>query len=96
MVRTVAGRAGAVTAAADFVRSVESDDVGVVTAVGAGSITITDGVTGQPDGFVADPSQQMFSGVSVGDEVDVTFHQSTGQLIADNVDDLTDNGTWNS
>jgi hypothetical protein len=69
---------------------VENDESGVVTAVSAGSITFTDDTTGQPDTFTADPSEQMFQGVDVGDEVDVTYHVSNGQDVVDNVDDLTD------
>jgi hypothetical protein len=29
----------------------------------------------------------MFGGVAVGDQVDVTYHQSGSQLVADQVDD---------
>lgn len=38
---------------------------------------------------VADPSEEMFDGVSVGAGVVITYHQSAGQLIADLVDDET-------
>jgi hypothetical protein len=79
--------------AASDIEYVESDATGVVTAVGAGTISFTDGQTGATDGFTADPSQQLFDGVTVGDQVDVTFHQSSGQPVVDNVDDLTADGS---
>lgn len=67
---------------------VENDSTGVVTSVSGGSLTITDDSTGQPDVFVADPSEQMFAGIAVGDEVDVTWHQAAGsQMVADYVED---------
>lgn len=79
--------------AASDIEYVESDATGVVTAVGAGTISFTDGQTGATDGFTADPSQQLFDGVTVGDQVDVTYHQSSGQPVVDNVDDLTADGS---
>jgi hypothetical protein len=76
---------------------VEEDASGQVTAVttsaSGGSLTITDGDTGQSETFSADPSNgvqinaRAFNGVSVGDQIDVTYHQSAGQLIADTVTD---------
>jgi Domain of unknown function (DUF5666) len=65
----------------------------VTTNAGGGSLTITDDDTGQPDTFVADPqsgvqiNSRAFNGVSVGDQVDVTYHQSAGRLVADSVTD---------
>jgi len=62
----------------------------VTTSTTGGSLTITDAGTGQPDVFVAGPGGVeidggAFNGVSVGDQVDVTYHQSAGQLVADTV-----------
>ena len=84
-----------VTLDASDVEYVETDEIGVVTSAGAGALTITDGITGHAISFTADPSEAMFDGIEVGDEVDVTVHSSSGQPVVDNVDDLTDDGTWN-
>jgi hypothetical protein len=67
------------------VEYVEQDASGTVRAVSAGSITITAG--SQTKTFAADPSQGMFDGIAVGDQVGVVYHQSSGQLVADSVDD---------
>ena len=72
---------------ASDVEYVENDATGVVTAVGAGSVTITDDSTGAPDTFTADPTGGMFDGVLVGDEVDVTYHVGAGGPVVDGVDD---------
>jgi hypothetical protein len=72
-------------AGASDVEYVEHDATGTVTAVDAGGLTISSG-GGQPETFVADPSQGMFDGISVGDGVDVIYHQSAGQMVADVVD----------
>ncbi|HLJ04095.1 MAG TPA: DUF5666 domain-containing protein [Solirubrobacteraceae bacterium] len=69
---------------------VEEDATGVVTSVSSSSLTITDDSTGQPDVFQANSdgvqiNSYAFSGVSVGDHVDVSYHQSAGQLVADTV-----------
>ena len=75
------------------VQYVEQDATGKVTSVSATSVTITDDSTGQPSTFTADPNHGLqmfthaFTGVSVGDELDVSYHQSAGQLIADTVCD---------
>jgi hypothetical protein len=74
---------------ASDVEYVEADTTGTVTAVDAASLTLTDSDTGQTQTIVADPDEDMFDGVSVGDGVVVTYHQSAGQLIADVVDDET-------
>jgi hypothetical protein len=71
------------------VEYVEADSTGTVTAVDTASLTLTDSDTGQTQTIVADPDEDMFDGVSVGDGVVVTYHQSAGQLIADVVDDET-------
>ena len=84
-----------VTLDASDIEYVETDEIGVVTSVGAGALAITDGITGHTDSFTADPSEALFDGIEVGDEVDVTVHSSSGQQVVDNVDDLTDDGTWN-
>ena len=75
------------TYTADDVEWVEQDSTGTVTDVSDGSMTITDDQTGQPVTFVADPSEGVFDGVAVGDQVDVTYHQSGGQQVAESVDD---------
>jgi Domain of unknown function (DUF5666) len=65
----------------------EQDATGTVTAVSDGSITITADASGQPETFTADPSDGMFDGIAVGDQVDVNYHQSGSQLVIDGVDD---------
>ncbi len=76
----------------------EGDDTGVVTAVTATSLTITDDQTGQPDRFIADPSNGVqisgdtFTGVSIGDHVDVTFYTAAAGLVADTVTDPVGSG----
>ncbi len=72
---------------ANDVEYVERDATGVVTAVSNGAVTITDDNTGQPAVFAADPSLGLFDGVAVGDQVDVTYHQSGGQLVTDALSD---------
>lgn len=75
------------------VQYVEEGTSGTVTSVSEDGtmLTITDDNTGLPDTFIADPSNgvqitaQAFNGVSVGDEIDVCYHQSAGQLVADTV-----------
>jgi hypothetical protein len=76
------------------IQFVEQDATGTVTSVttstSGSSLTITDDSTGQPDVFVASPDgieidAYAFNGVSLGDHVDVTYHTSAGQLVADAV-----------
>lgn len=74
---------------ASDVEYVEADATGTVTAVSTASLTLTNSDTGQTQTIVADPGENMFDGVSVGDGVVITYHQSAGQLIADVVDDET-------
>jgi hypothetical protein len=74
---------------ASDVEYVETDATGTVTAVDTSSLTLTNSETGQTQTIVADVDEDMFDGVSVGDGVVVTYHQSAGQLIADVVDDET-------
>jgi hypothetical protein len=74
---------------ASDVEYVESDATGTVTAVDTSSLTLTNSDTGQTQTIVADADEDMFDGVTVGDGVVVTYHQSAGQLIADVVDDET-------
>jgi hypothetical protein len=75
------------------VQYVEQDASGVVTAVSSTKLTITDGNTGQPDTFTADPNNGLqlytyaFDGVHVGDQIDVTYHQTGSGLVADVVND---------
>jgi hypothetical protein len=81
------------TYTAQDVEYVENDATGVVTSVSASSLAITDDSTGATDTFVAGPSSGVelggtgFDGVQVGDEVDVTYHVSNGQWVADDVND---------
>ena len=82
------GSSGGSLQASD-VEYVEADATGTVTAVDTSSLTLTNSDTGQTQTIVADPDEGMFDGVSVGDGVVVTYHQSAGQLIADVVDDET-------
>jgi hypothetical protein len=72
---------------ADDVEYVEQDALGAVSAVSDGSLTLTDQDTGQPDTFTADPEMGLFDGVNLGDQVDVTYHQSAGGDVADAIDD---------
>jgi hypothetical protein len=75
------------------VQFVEEDTSGrvtsVTTAMGSGSLTIIDDNNGQSETFNADPSNGVqinahaFNGVSGGDQIDVSYHQSAGQLVAD-------------
>ena len=82
---------------ATAVQYVEQDASGVVTAVSATSLAITDSGTGHSETFTADPSQGLqmftyaFNGVKIGDQVDLTYHQSAGSLVADTVNDRPPN-----
>jgi hypothetical protein len=77
------------------VQFVEEDTSGqvtsVTTSVSGGSLTITDDNSGQSETFHADPvngvqiNAHAFSGVSVGDQIELSYHQSAGQLVADTV-----------
>lgn len=72
----------------------EQDFTGTVTAVSATSLTVSDG-NGGSQTFAGDPTQGVFDGVSVGDQVDVTYHMSDSQPVADAVDaQSTDGGGW--
>jgi Domain of unknown function (DUF5666) len=79
------------TLTADDVEYVERDATGLVSAVSDGSLTLTDDASGQPVMFTADPADQLFAGVTAGDEVDVTYHQSAGGDVVDGVDDQSSN-----
>jgi len=65
------------------------DAIGVVTAVSAGSVTITDSSTGQSRTFTDDPSNDTFEGISVGDDIDVSYYDSNGHIVVDYVTDLS-------
>lgn len=76
------------------VQYVEEESTGQVTSVttstNGGSVTIVDDNTGQPETFVANANgvqinSSTFNGVSVGDQLDICYHQSGGQLVADTV-----------
>jgi hypothetical protein len=73
---------------ASDVQLVEHDATGTVASVSDGSVTIN--VGSHQYTFTADPSQGMFDGVALGDSIDVTFHQSAGQFVADSVSDQSD------
>lgn len=72
---------------ADDVEYVEEDATGAVSAVSDASLTLVDDATGQPDTFSGDPDLGLFDGVSAGDHVDVTYHQSAAGMVADAVGD---------
>ena len=78
---------------ATSVQFVEQDASGTVSAVSSTSLTITDDETGQPDKFVADPGEGLqlstdaFTGLKVGDRIDVTYHRSAAGNVADTVGD---------
>jgi preprotein translocase subunit YajC len=74
------------TYGASDVEYVEQDTTGTVTALSSGSMTFTDDSSDQPVTVLADPSAGMFDGISVGDSVEVNYHQSGNQLVADAVD----------
>ena len=84
---------GSGTNVASDIEYVENDVTGTVSAVSAGSITVVDGDTGKAVTFNADPAEQLFDGVAVGDTVDVTSHQAGSLPVVDNVDDLTADGS---
>jgi hypothetical protein len=73
----------------------EQDVAGTVTAVSDSSLTLSD-QSGHSWTFSGDPTQGVFDGVSVGDQVDVTYHQSAGQQVADVVDDQSSDGGGDS
>jgi hypothetical protein len=61
----------------------DHDAVGRVTAVSAGSLTIINTQTGHITTFTDDPSNGTFDGVSVGENVDVAFYYSNGNVVVD-------------
>jgi hypothetical protein len=72
---------------ADDVEYVEQDATGAVSAVSDTSLAMVDDATGQTDTFSGDPDLGLFTGVSPGDVVDVTYHQSAAGPVADAVGD---------
>jgi hypothetical protein len=72
---------------ADDVEYVEQDLAGTVTAVSDTSITVAAGNGGPSATVAADPDEGLLSGVAVGDQVDVTYHQSASGSVADALDD---------
>jgi hypothetical protein len=64
---------------------VQENTEGKVVAVSDGSITIIDDDTGAPVTLTADPQKGLFDGVALHDEVQITYHQSGGNLVADAV-----------
>jgi uncharacterized membrane protein YgcG len=82
---------------ASDVEYVEGDDTGIVTAVTVSSLKIADSTTGEPDVFIADPAglqlnTDAFTGIAVGDSVDVCFHTTAGGLVADTITDSGPSG----
>jgi hypothetical protein len=76
------------------VQYVEEETTGQVTSVttsaDGGSVTVVDDNTGQSETFLAGSNgvqinSDAFNGVSVGDELDICYHESGGQLVADTV-----------
>jgi hypothetical protein len=55
--------------------------------VSDGTITVADQASGVPCTITAAPVLGLFDGVALGDQVDVTYHQSAAGLVADAVDD---------
>jgi hypothetical protein len=72
---------------ASDVEYVENDATGLVTAVSGAAITIAGDAVGSPGAFTVDPSSGLFSGVLVGDEVDITYHTGAAGNVVDSVDD---------
>jgi hypothetical protein len=73
----------------------DQTDTGTVTAVAADGSTLTVQVDGKgPLTFQTD--SDLVDGVAVGDVVDVTYYEDTGQLIADDVQLSDTSGTDNS
>jgi hypothetical protein len=72
---------------ADDVEYVEQDASGVVTAVSDASVTVGDQADGTAVTVTTDPGLGLFTGIAMGDAVDVTYHQSGSRLVADAVDD---------
>jgi hypothetical protein len=78
---------------ASDVEYVEGDTTGIVTAVTATRVTITDSQTTQPDTFIADPAgglqvtSDAFTGIAIGDNIEVCFHTTATGLVADTVTD---------
>jgi hypothetical protein len=68
---------------ASDIQYAERTATGVVTAVSDGSLTIGSGHAPRSETFVADPAQGMFTGLSVGDRVVVTFHRTAAGQVAD-------------
>ena len=81
------------------VEYVEEQETGTVTVVNSTALTMTDSSTGQPDAFVADPSDGLeidtdaFTGVSVGDLIDVCFHVTAQGNVADTITDPSTSGS---
>jgi hypothetical protein len=65
------------------------DAIGTVTAVSTGSVTIVLSDSGQVQTFTDDPTNGTFDGISVGDQIDVTYHLSSGLPSIDSVSDLS-------
>jgi Domain of unknown function (DUF5666) len=82
-------RGGDGTLIATDIEPDDYDATGVVTAVSAGSVTITDSTTGQSRTFTDDPTNDTFAGISVGDQVDVSYYYSNGHIVVDYVTDLS-------
>jgi hypothetical protein len=77
------------TLVANDVEYQSQDAIGTATHVEAGSITLVLADTGQIVTYTDDPANESFSGISVGDQVDVSYHRSSGKTVVDSVSDLT-------
>jgi hypothetical protein len=81
-------QSGAVLVAGDLAYY-DQDAIGTVTSIDAGSVTIELSGTTAVQTFTDDPMNATFDGISVGDQIDVTYHLSSGQPAVDSVNDLT-------
>jgi Cu/Ag efflux protein CusF len=73
------------TLIADDVEYTDQPTSGVVTSVGSNTVSIVDDTTGNGETFSADPS--LLAGVQVGDEVEVSYYQSAGGQVLDQLND---------
>jgi hypothetical protein len=77
------------TYSADDIEYDDQDTTGTVTSVSDSSVTLTDDSNGQPVTFTVNPGDGYLDGVSVGDQIDVTYYLNAGNTVVDWVDDLT-------
>jgi len=82
------GHSGGVMTATD-IEYQDQDAVGSVIFVDSGSIKISDPTTGQIATFTDDPNNGSFDGIAEGDQVDISYHLSSGRQVVDSVSDMT-------